>query len=71
MFKKRFNFAKICKVHELPLGTIVDLVVIIKEAPEPVMITLKNTGEQKPKRSIQVYDESQKAIEIVKKSKLF
>ena len=42
----------------------IDVVVIIKECPDVQDLILKS-GESKAKRSLQVYDDSQKAIEIV------
>jgi len=58
------------QVSELPLGSVIDVIAIIKDPGECMQITLKS-GEPKSKRSLHVYDESMAAIEIVKKRNSF
>lgn len=61
---------KLNEVAGLPLGNIIDLIAIIKDPGECMQITLKS-GELKAKRSMQVYDDSMAAIEIVKTISIF
>ena len=61
---------KLNEIAGLPLGSMIDLIAIIKDPGECMQITLK-TGELKSKRSIQVYDDSMAASEIVINISLF
>ena len=52
------------QISELPVGTQVDVIAIIKDPGECNPITLKS-GEVKSKRAMHLFDDSMAAVEMV------
>ena len=64
-YQYRFNFVKIKSLQEVEVDSIVDVIGYVKECYPWSDITIRKTNEQKAKRNITIYDDSNAIIEIV------
>lgn len=60
----RFDFATIDQIERMPVETTIDFIGVIKEVHPTSEITLRNTGQQKTRRNMVVFDVSQLAIDV-------
>lgn len=64
-FLKRFNFVNINKLNDLPVGTQIDVMGIVKDPGMHQEVNVKNSNVPKPRKNIQIFDETLSGIEIV------
>lgn len=60
----RFSFVKINKINELPLGSTIDVIGIIKDSGSYMEILIKSSQTMKGRRTIQIFDDSLSGIEL-------
>lgn len=61
----KFAFAKLSSIDGLENNSTIDLAAYIKEVRQPTEVTLKKSSEQKQRRVITLYDNSNTLVEMV------
>lgn len=60
----RFHFVKINKIMELPVGSTIDVIGIVKECGAYQEVNVRNSNAPKGRRLLQIYDDSMSGIEV-------